>query len=877
MPKRLVKKISFITTPVLLLSLISNVAAAEISANMYALPFKDVPINHWGIKDIIKMNHRNVVTGYNDGNFFPAKPVTQIEALLMAVRNMGANPQISAIDINRPLPVAVPGWVEKGYKKEVLYALDKGLIVPSENNFNATANATRAWVAQLVIRMINKSGEAAELANQTPSLADAGSIPLWAKGSVNTAIKYKLITGYPDNTFKPTQSITRAEMVTLFSRSEQYLELKETIINAKIVSLSGQNITLSVNGNLKTVTRTSDTWIFDPQGKSISPANLRENAAIKVILTGSTVKYIEILPAGTVLTTVKGTVLQVLPKEKIIVVKDDLQKVHTKTLSPLSAFTALNQLEAGAQVELGVNAKDEIITVLLLKNNESTGSAGIIYDLNPAQKLLILKDSSGKLNAYQYSDQVTVKIPDQRFAAVKDFQVGDEVKLKLAAGVITEIELVKAKQQLTLTGKVALISPEKRILTVQTDNNSLEAFSIADNVEIKISGLNYPQLSNILVNDRVELSIEQGKVTVITVKDRSVENITKGTVAAVDTNNRILTLKTEKEELKAYEVSSKAEFVIDDRTSSSLSDVKKDMKVEIQLVDNKLIYLETKNTILSTVVSLDQNRRLITLKADNSDPKTYVISSAVDIDIEGDGSPDLNDINKNDIVEIKLEENVVTKINLQKTYVYQVTDVFKSSKELKVKDKDGNNKYLYATSRVELSVPGKTSPGIEEFAVGNTVKATFLGYKLTKVEVVPAVLGRVTLINTQTNTIIFQPFEGSSTTYTFNSKSEIINGSQRNFQLSALVTGDRVQVREKEDGGLAFTVMKKISGKFQELSDDGKRIYLNKDPFSLYSYDLAANAYIHSGNQLLTIRNLAKDNQIDIYLLDDMIYEVEKK
>lgn len=875
--KGLVKKGSFITTLVFLLSLISNVATAEINLNMYAMPFKDTPINHWGLKDIIKMNHRNVVTGYNDGNFYPGKPVTQIEALLMAVRNLGVKTQSSTIDINQALPVTVPNWVEKGYKKEVLYALEKGLIVPSENNFNATANATRAWVAQLIVRMINKSGEAAQLTNQNPSFTDASSIPAWAKGPVNTTIKYKLIAGYPDNTFKPSQNITRAEMVTLFSRSEQYLDLNETIINTKLVSLSGQNITISVNGTLKTITRSSDTWIFDAQGKATSATTLKENDPIKVILNGSTVKYIEILPAYTVLTNLKGTVLQVLAKEKVIVVKDETQKIHTKTLSPLATFSALNQLEAGTQVELGINAKDEIISVLLLNTKESTANTGIIYDLNPTQKLLILKDSSGKVNAYQYSDQVTVKIPDQRFASIKDLLVGDEVKLKLSAGVITEIELVKAKQQLTLTGKIALISPEKRILTLQKDDNSLEAFTISDNVEIKVSGLNYPQLSNILVNDRVELSIEQGKVSAITVKDRSVENITKGTVIAVDTNNKILTLKTEKDELKAIEVSSRAEFLIDDRTSSYLSDVKKDMKVELQLVDNKIIYLENTNTIASTVVSLDQNRRLITLKVNNSDPKTYVLASAVDIDIEGDSSPDLNDINKNDYVEVRLEENIVAKINVQKTYVYQISDVLKASKELKVKDKDGNSKYLYTTSRVELIVAGKTSPGIDDFAVGNTVKATFLGHKLTKVEVLPAVLGRVTLINTQTNTIIFMPFEGSSTTYNFNSKSEVLNGSQKNYQLNALATGDRVEVREKEDGGFSFNIMKKITGKFQGLSDDGKRIHLNKDPFSLYSYDLASNVYIHSGNQLIIARNLAKDTQIDVYLLDDIVYEVEKK
>lgn len=879
----LFKKVWLITILVCLLSLLSTVAAAEINMNMYVMPFKDIPLNHWGIKDIIKLNQQKVVTGYSDGKFYPAKPVTQIEALLMAVRNLGIKTPVSSANLNRPLPVTVPSWVEKDYKKEVLYAIEKGLLVPAENNFNASANATRAWIAQLTARMINKTGEAGDLGNQNPSFSDAGTIPGWAKASVTTMIKYKLITGYPDNTFKPNQNITRAELAALFSRSEQYLNVNEAVINAKLVSISGQNITVSVNGNLKTITRNTATWIFDANGKPASAAILKENEVVKLILNGSIANYIEILPAETILTKIKGTVLQVMTKEKLIVVKDEQQKVTSKTLSSQVAITTLSQLEAGSQVELGMDAKGEVVSVQLLAdklptgNTGTTGTSGIIYDLNQNQKLLILKDSSGKLNGYQYSEQVSVKIPDQRFPSIKDLQVGDEIKLNLSAGVITEIELVKVKQQLTLIGNIVLISSEKRILTIQKDNNSLEAFAIADKVDINISGLTYPQLSNVLVNDQAELIVEQGKVTGITIKNRNVESLTKGTVVAVDTTNKILTLKTEKNELKAYEVGTSAEFVVDDRTGSSLSDVKKDMKVEIQLVDNKVIYLETKNTILGTVASIDYTRRLITLKADNSDPITYVISSGVDIDLEGTSSPELTNVNKNDYVEVKLEDNAITKINVQKNLVYQVLDVIKSSKELKVRDTDGYSKYLYATTRVELNITGKTSPVIEDFVTGDSVRATFLGNKLTKIEALSAVLGRITIINNQTNSITVQPFEGSLKTYNFNSKSEVVNGSQKYYQLNAVAAGDRVSVREREDGGFTFTIMKKISGKYQGLSDDGKKIYFSIEPVSWYGNDLASNAYIHSGDQLVIARNLTKENLIDLYLQDNMVFEVEKK
>jgi len=881
MSKSLVKIISLITVLVFTFSLPCSFAAAEITGPLPSTPFKDVPLSHWGARDIIKMNLRHVVAGYSNGNFYPAKPVSQAEALLMAVFNMESS-ELAAVNANQTLPVIVPGWVEKNFKKEVLFAIQKGLIIPSDNDFSASANASRAWVARLMVRMINKNGEASQLANLSPSFTDAGSIPDWALGYVNAALKYKLMAGYPDSTFKPNRDVTRAEMVALMSRSEQYLSLANTVITAKIISLAGQNLSVSVNGNPKNINVNSATWFFDDKGKNITQASIKENDAIKIVLDGTTAKYIEILPAETVLNTIKGTVLQVLPGEKVIVIKDDKQKIHTMTLSGFATLSAqtgeinsLSQIAAGNQVELGLNTRGDAATVLLLNNSGSISNTGIVFSINQEQKLLIIKNPSGKFDSYQYSDQVTVKVPNQRFPGIKDIQPGDEVKIKVEAGAVTEIELVKASQQLILTGKVVLISPEKRILTVQKDDNSLEAFAIADNVEIKISGLNYPLLTNVLVNDRVELNIDQGKIITVTVIGRSVENTLKGTVAAVDTINRILTLKTEKDELKAYEVSTRAEFSINDQNSTSLSDIKKDMKVEIQLVDNKIIYLATKNTIEGSLVSLDQSRRLMTVKISNVD-KTYIISSNVDVDIEGDSSPDLNDINKNDFLEMRVEDNVVTKINVERTYSYQVINIYKSSNELKVK-KDDSEKYLYLSNRVTLIVPGAASPDIDDFAVGNVVKATFLGNKLVKVEALPVTRGQITSVNVFSGTVTVQTFEGTTTTYTFNNKSEAVNGSQKNYQINALATGDRVEAREKADGGISFSIMKKITGKYQALTDDGNKIYIARDPITWSNYTLSSKIYIHSRNQQLTVRNLTKDEQIELYILDDIVYEIEKK
>ncbi len=866
-------KVSLLMTLVLVLSLISNTAIAEQSTK---LAFSDVPTSHWGVKDIVKLNLRKVVAGYSNGRFYPAKPVTQIEAVLLAVRNLEAEAQMDSIDLSQPIPVVVPEWVKVNYKKEMLYAIQKGLIVPSENNFLATADATRAWVAQLMVRMINKNAEATQLAEQNPTWADAGTIPAWALGAVNVVAKYKLVNGYQDNTFKPNSHITRAEITTLLSRSEQYLGLSGTTLNTRITSLSGSSLTLLVNGVVKSVSLTGDTYIFDAQGKITAATSLKANETVKVILAGNLVKYIEILPADTVLSKLKGTVIEVLVQDKILVIRDELQKLHTISWAATVATDALAQILVDSQVELGLNSSGEAVTVQNLSTEVTASNTGIINSLKPDQLMLIIKNSNGKVIAYQYTSELIVKINGQRFPVITDLQVGDEVKFKESAGVITELELLQANQQLKLSGKVVLFSAEKRLLTIQKEDASLVAFLLADDVDIKMSGLTYPQLSNVAIDDLVELTIEQGQVTILTVKDRSAELVVIGTVSAVDTTNRILTIKTEKDELKTYEVTSSAEFSLNDQITSNLYNVKKDMKIELQLVNNKVTYLETKNTVEGSLVTLDQNRHTLVLKATNSDERSYTMSTNVDVDIEGASSPTLSSLNKNDYLEVRLEDNQITKINVQKVFSYQITEVLKGLNELKVKDKDGSSKYL-ALKRAKLLIPEISYPVIDDFVVGTTVKATFFGNKLTKVEVLPAIHGQISSINTLTNTIVVKAFDGVIRSYTFNSKSEIVNGDNKSTLLSTLAAGNRVEIEEKTDGGFTVTVMKKITGKYQAQDQDGKKIHLLQAPSSWYSYSVANNAYVHSGSQLLTVDNLLKDNQIDVYYLEDIAYEIEKK
>ncbi|KNF08670.1 S-layer domain-containing protein [Gottschalkia purinilytica] len=51
--------------------------------------------------------------------------------------------------------------------------------------------------------------------NSNKNFVDKKDISDWVQNSVNTAEAHGIISGYPDNTFKPKINATRAEAVTI--------------------------------------------------------------------------------------------------------------------------------------------------------------------------------------------------------------------------------------------------------------------------------------------------------------------------------------------------------------------------------------------------------------------------------------------------------------------------------------------------------------------------------------------------------------------------------------------------------------------------------------------------------------------------------------
>lgn len=105
--------------------------------------------------------------------------------------------------------------VTPGYNNALFinYLANQGLIKGfPDGTFRPNAGLTRAEAAALLVRAVKVNTMAA-----APRFVDVNSNH-WAAASIEAAATAGLISGYPDNTFRPNAFLTRAEGVTLFLR-----------------------------------------------------------------------------------------------------------------------------------------------------------------------------------------------------------------------------------------------------------------------------------------------------------------------------------------------------------------------------------------------------------------------------------------------------------------------------------------------------------------------------------------------------------------------------------------------------------------------------------------------------------------------------------
>lgn len=174
--------------------------------------FNDLQYSKWAEDGIEYMAKRGTVAGYGDGKFKPAGLVTRAQAVTFLVRELYPE------QLEKPAEGTTYSDVPKthAFTKEIVIASKNGLASGfPDGSFRPDTPLSRAETAAFLTRAYSLSE-----GKQTTNWSDTENH--WAAAPILVMSSNGLVGGYSDGTYRPNQTVTRAEYAVFMSRLIQF-------------------------------------------------------------------------------------------------------------------------------------------------------------------------------------------------------------------------------------------------------------------------------------------------------------------------------------------------------------------------------------------------------------------------------------------------------------------------------------------------------------------------------------------------------------------------------------------------------------------------------------------------------------------------------
>lgn len=174
-----------------------------------AAEFTDVPANHWAYSSIKLMADRDIIKGVSPGKFAPASNTKRVELVVMLVRAL-------KLDTTKTPKVAIKDVPETHWGYPYVAAAYNAGIINGEvvaGSFQPDTPVTRGLMAKWIARAFQL-----QRTNKAEDFTDVNA-RYWAYDYIMKLADNGITRGYPDNTFKPANKITRAEVSVFLALS----------------------------------------------------------------------------------------------------------------------------------------------------------------------------------------------------------------------------------------------------------------------------------------------------------------------------------------------------------------------------------------------------------------------------------------------------------------------------------------------------------------------------------------------------------------------------------------------------------------------------------------------------------------------------------
>jgi len=195
-----------------------------ILSTAFAVSFPDVSRDMWAYEPIERWAGERVIVGYDDGTYKPNNLITRAEFCEIVVKIFGPTKEA---DLSKYTDVSKNDWFYSSLAK----AVQMGAIEPASTTRMKPNDYVTRQEAVVILNAVLKFAPARKSA--VKEFEDYEEIADYAENDVEVFAERDYVIGYPDGTFRPAETITRAEAAQILQR----------IISLIITSKGGYDLT----------------------------------------------------------------------------------------------------------------------------------------------------------------------------------------------------------------------------------------------------------------------------------------------------------------------------------------------------------------------------------------------------------------------------------------------------------------------------------------------------------------------------------------------------------------------------------------------------------------------------------------------------------
>jgi hypothetical protein len=858
--------------------------------------FNDVKTGFWAEKHIYKLASQGIVVG-NNGLFRPGDSVTQQEAVLMALRFMQLQDKVDSTSA-----VALPNdfKVSNYYKDYVVLAFQQGLLDKatemSPDNMKTSwgeRKASREWIAELLIRSLGKSADAAVAASAPTGFADDAKVSTTKRGYINVAVNLGLANGLDGNRFDPQGAVTRAQLATFFSRAEAHNTIEyDNTLSGTISQLKDGKLSVfnTSNGNTSTYSLGASTAYYTSTSENrINLSDIQPYTKVTVIGATYNAAYVEVTDPTQQVENLSGSLAMVAPGNKLFL--KTANGFPEYYFDETTSFVDVN----GAPIEPSSLVADSVVTLQretysgshkVVKVQVTSGvvnktTTGTIQSVDLTGKKITFKNAAGMVETFKWEDGTSLFSSHSSVLLPADLKTGSAVKYTVQENVIRSVEVTEGVER-TVQGVLTELTSST--VVYKKADGTRDVKLLGTKPAIVIPNMNGPLAEDLIADavggDNIQLTLNSSdQVTKIEVLSRQIDQFSGAIVIDYNSKTQLLTVMdtNKKAHVVQLDVNTKLTYdgVLPNLTSIGAR-LTENRKVNIKAIGQRALSLEVVTKYEGTVTAVNVAARNIVLKL--TDGQSLTLPNPQIIDLFGKTNPTISDIPVGSYVTASLSagQDLVAVLKVKTVLQVEAATVNSGTNRLSIKWNGATSEIN--TAALPLTNEAGESIKLTALKAGDYLNVSFDGSSPLSVQAVKLTTGQVNAVDAAANSLIVKDFAGVAQTFAVSGGVKIIRDGTTTTALNNLTTADRVEIRRDIDGTTIIRVLPQLSRAFSRYDSATNALITKRASLTdNYQYTLASNAYIHQGDTTLSVQSLKENDNIIMYFNNDIVIEIVKQ